>query len=159
AKTAKHNVIRHSPGKAEWVSLDGPPRPLVKRGATLAAAPVRAPEPAAPAPALPAGMAEVLGAVTKLADRVDRMEERMTVAAPQGSGNELMVAMINAQASRDAAAAQAQATVAAAEAKARADAQAENNKLLLGLLTKGGDGSEKLANVLGLLKPYLKPDA
>ena len=171
AKTAKHVVIRHYPSKSEWVSLDGPPLPFVKRGARQAAAAhaARAPESAPPAPgppAMPPGVAELLGAVTKLTDRVDRMQERMTTPAQQGGGNEVMVAMINAQASRDAAATQAQATVAAAEAKARADAQvamaniqAENNKLLLGVLTKGGDGSDKLASVLALLKPYLKPDA
>jgi hypothetical protein len=173
AKTAKHVVIRHYPSKSEWVSLDGPPLPFVKRGARQAAVAhaVRAPESAPPAPApappaMPPGVAELIGAVTKLADRMDRMQERMTTSAQQGSGNEVMVAMINAQASRDAAATQAQATIAAAEAKARADAQvamaniqAENNKLLLGVLTKGGDGSDKLANLLGLLKPYLKPDA
>ncbi len=151
AKTDKHVVIRHYPNKGEWMSLDGEPLPFVKRGARQATAAhaTRAPEatapPAAP-PALPAGMAEVLGAVTKLADRLDRMQERMA-AAPQSGGNEVMVAMIMAQASRDAATTQAQATVAAAEARARADAQvamaeaiAENNQSLLGVLTKGGDG-------------------
>ena len=53
---------------------------------------------------MPPGMAELIGAVTKLADRMDRMQERMTTPAQQGGGNEVMVAMINAQASRDAAA-------------------------------------------------------
>jgi hypothetical protein len=87
------------------------------------------------------------------------MQERMA-AAPQSGGNEVMVAMIMAQASRDAATTQAQATVAAAEARARADAQvamakaiAENNQPRLGVLTKGGDGFGELANLLDMLKP------
>ena len=164
AKTDKHVVIRHYPNKGEWMSLDGEPLPFVKRGARQATAAhaTRAPEatapPAAP-PALPAGMDEVLGAVTKLADRLDRMQERMA-AAPQSGWNEVMVAMIMAQASRDAATTQAQATVAAAEARARADAQvamaeaiAANNQPLLGVLTKGGDGFGKLASLLAMLKP------
>jgi hypothetical protein len=164
AKTDKHVVIRHYPNKGEWMSLDGEPLPFVKRGARQATAAhaTRAPEetapPAAP-PALPAGMDEVLGAVTKLADRLDRMQERMA-AAPQSGGNEVMIAMIMAQASRDAATTQAQATVAAAEARARAEAQvamaeaiAENNQSLLGVLTKGGDGFGELASLLAMLKP------
>jgi hypothetical protein len=87
------------------------------------------------------------------------MQERMA-AAPQSGGNEVMVAMIMAQASRDAATTQTQATVAAAEARARADAQvamaeaiAENNQPLLGVLTKGGDGFGELASLLAMLKP------
>ncbi len=52
----------------------------------------------------------------------------------------------------------------AAQAKSDSDARAaqaqattENNKFLLGLMTRGGGGEEKLANLLALMKPYLQP--
>jgi hypothetical protein len=152
AKTANHQVIRHAPGKAEWMSLDGPPRPLVKRGAVVAAAPVRAPETAAPAPALPAGMAEVLGVVTKLADRVDRMQDRM--AAPATGGQDFMTVIMNMQTKAQEAAAGIQ--------QEQIRQAGETSRMMMQMMMKGGkaeDSESKLVALLGMLKPYLKPDA
>ena len=58
AKTDKHVVIRHYPSKSEWVRLDGPPQPFVKRG----------PRPVAPT--VPAGVPEILGALANVVDGI-----------------------------------------------------------------------------------------
>ena len=187
AKDRNHHVIRHCPAGNKWQSFDEEPRPMVKpkrQGAPIAQA-SRPPDvpPAAAVPVAvavaPPGMAEVLGSIAELARDLRQMK---APHSPQGGSNDVVLAMlsnqqaqIKADAEVKAAQVAADAEVRAAQIKAQTDqhaaqakldadaraaqaqATAENNKFLLGLMTRGGGSEEKLANLLALMKPYLQP--
>ena len=152
AKTENHVVIRHYPNKAEWVSLDGEPLPLVKRGPRQAAAAHARRAPEAAEAAQPAGLADVLG---KLVDRLDRMEQRMDATpAASGGGQEFLSTILTLQTEAQ----KAQALVQQEQIRQAG----ETSRMMMQMMMKGGkadDSESKLVALLGMLKPYLKPDA
>jgi len=184
AKDRNHRVIRHYPTANRWEGFEGESRPMVKppRPGTPTVQAPRPPEVQSVAvAATPPGMAEVVGSLTQLMKEV---RELKTAPAPQGSSNDVLLAMLSnqqAQIKADgeirAAQVHADAEIKAAQIKAQAEQQAaqarldqearaaqsqaaaENNKFLMGLMNRRGGGGEEnnLANLLVLLKPYLQP--